>query len=94
MNRRTFTAIGVSILLGASALFAFGAWAKEPLRITKEELRQRLDNGKVVVVDVRTGGSWVNSDRKIAGAVREDPEDVNSWAKRYAKGNPLVLYCA
>ncbi len=94
MNGRTFAAIFVAVALSASALYAVDAWAESPARITKEDLLRRLDHREIVVVDVRTGGSWRNSDRMIAGAVREDPDDVNRWAERYAKGKPLVLYCA
>jgi hypothetical protein len=53
-----------------------------------------LGNPGIVIVDVRSGGDWKGSDRKIAGAVREEPNDVGAWEYRYAKDTHLVLYCA
>jgi rhodanese-related sulfurtransferase len=68
--------------------------ATEPPRITKEELKQHLGDPKVVIVDVRAGGDWKKSDRKISGAVREEPNDAGAWAMRYPKDKLIVLYCA
>jgi rhodanese-related sulfurtransferase len=46
------------------------------------------------VIDVRAAGDWDGSDRKIAGAVREDPAAAGKWEGKYPKGKTLVLYCA
>jgi hypothetical protein len=63
-------------------------------RMNKDELKALLGKPDVVVIDVRAGGDWASSDEKIAGAVREDPTDVGSWAGKYPKDKTLVLYCA
>jgi len=63
-------------------------------RITKEELKAKLDNPDLVIIDVRFGLDWTGSDLKIKGAVREDPEAVGSWANKYPKDKTLVFYCA
>lgn len=63
-------------------------------RMSKDELKALMGKPGVVVIDVRTGGDWSSSAEKIAGAVREDPGDVESWAKKYSKDQTLVLYCA
>lgn len=64
-------------------------------RITKEELKALLNDASVVVIDVRTDWSWKESDKKIKGALREDPlADVKTWASRYPKEKRIVLYCA
>ena len=63
-------------------------------KMTKEDLKGRLGDPEVVVVDVRAGGSWDNSPTKIKGAVREDPTAVQSWVEKYPKDKTLVFYCS
>ena len=63
-------------------------------RMTKEELKAKLGDPNFIVVDVRLGADWTGSDLKIKGAVREDPEAIESWATRYPKDKTLVFYCA
>ncbi len=62
--------------------------------ITPEELKAKLGSPDITILDVRRAAHWNASDRKIVGAVREDPESVESWAGKYAKEKTLVLYCA
>ena len=62
--------------------------------ITKEELKARMDNSDVVILDVRTGGDWKSSEFKIKGAKRANPNDFNKWAEAYPKSKTLILYCA
>lgn len=94
MKKGRYAAFGALIVLLASVLVSPDVSAADPLRITKEELKQRLGNPEIAIVDVRSGGDWKGSDRKIAGAVRGEPNDVEGWEKRYAKDKPIVLYCA
>ncbi len=63
-------------------------------RMTKQALRAVMGNPDVIIIDVRQPGDWANSDLKIKGAVREDPEAVQSWANKYPKDKTLVFYCA
>jgi rhodanese-related sulfurtransferase len=62
--------------------------------MTKDELKGMLGNPDLVIIDVRTQQNWADSDLKIRGAVREDPESLDSWANKYPKDKTLVLYCA
>jgi rhodanese-related sulfurtransferase len=62
--------------------------------MTKDELRNLIEEGDVIVVDVRTGRDWKSSEYKIHTAVREDAAQVASWAKKYSKDKTLVFYCA
>lgn len=94
MKKGRNAAFGALCLLLASVLFSSDVSAAGPPRITIEELKQRLGNPEIVIVDVRSGGDWRESERKIAGAVREAPNDVGGWEKRYAKDKPMILYCA
>ena len=63
-------------------------------RMTKDQLKAMLDNPNLVIIDVRAGADWLRSDMKIKGAIREDYNDVKSWAHKYFKGRLIVLYCA
>ena len=64
-------------------------------RMNKEELKQKLGNSDVVILDVRASKDWNKSELKIKGAVREDPAiDVQSWAHKYPREKTLVFYCA
>jgi len=63
-------------------------------RMTKDELKARLGNPDLLIIDVRYGKDWTDSDLKIKGAVREDPKAFDSWASKYPKDKTLVFYCA
>ena len=63
-------------------------------RMTKEELKAMLGNPNLIIIDVRYGKDWTDSDLKIRGAVREDPEAFDSWANKYPKDKTLLFYCA
>jgi rhodanese-related sulfurtransferase len=62
--------------------------------ITKEDLNKMLDVPGVTVIDVRVERDWTSADRKIKGAVREDPDRVDTWAGKYSKDKTIVLYCS
>ena len=66
----------------------------EAPRMTKDTLRARLGDPNLFIIDVRYGKDWTESDLKIKGAVREDPEAFDSWANKYPKDKTLVFYCA
>lgn len=66
----------------------------EAPRMAKEELKARLGSPDLVLLDVRYGRDWTDSNLKIAGAVREDPKKFDTWKGNYSKGKTLVLYCA
>lgn len=78
----------------AVMLFSRGAFAADVPRMTKEKLKTLLGNENLIVIDVRTGRDWQNSEYKVKGAVREEPGDFSSWADKYPKDKTLVLYCA
>jgi len=72
-------------------LFFTGARDQAP-RMTKEELLPMLGKPNVVVIDVRLGDGWKESDVKIKGAVRQNPTKVSSWMDNYPKDKTLVFY--
>jgi rhodanese-related sulfurtransferase len=66
--------------------------ADEVGTITKEELAKHLEDGSLVVIDVRI--NWDASQRKIKNAVRQDPHAVDDWKDHYDRSQPIVLYCS
>jgi len=86
--------IGILFLLLGVGMFAKLLLSADVPRMTKDELKAMLGNPDLVMVDVRSGKDWTDSEMKIKDAVREDPRDVESWAKKYTKDKILVLYCA
>lgn len=93
MNKKYIFSL-LMVLLSLNSLLTFAIASTDAPRISKEELKSRLGDKDIVVIDVRTGYDWEKSDSKIRGAVREDPKDAASWAKKYTKEKTIVLYCA
>ena len=62
-------------------------------RITREELKAKLGDPAVTVIDVRYKANWKKSGQKIVRAVREDPNEISSWVGKYKKDQMLVFYC-
>ena len=94
MKERLSKVFTVLLVVSAIALFAKAAVAKEVPRIPKEDFREMLGNPDVIIIDVRVGKDWKNSQSKIKGAVREKPKKAKSWAYKYDKDKIYVLYCA
>lgn len=86
---RKFT-LSVTLLLTIG--FFTLAFSAEVLRMSKEELKALLDHPDLVLIDVRYGKDWTDSDVKIKGAVREDPDGLKSWANKYSPDKTIVLY--
>jgi len=63
-------------------------------RITKEELKAKMDKGQdIIVLDVRTGGSYDGSKVKIKGALRIAPDEVETRYKELTKDKEIITYC-
>jgi len=61
--------------------------------ISKEGLRSQLSKPEIALIDVRPSLGWILSFSKIKGAVREDPDKVQSWVNDYSKDITIMLYC-
>ena len=94
MGRKMFMVFAVAVSVIGSGLLSSTVKAAEVPRITKEELRAKLGDPNLVILDVRRGADWSTSSVKIKGAVRADPGDVAAWADTYPTEKTLVLYCA
>ena len=92
---------GKTAWTAAFALFA-AAWiscspgfaADEAPRIAKEEVKALMNDPNVALLDARITQDWRKSDKKIKGAVRVDPLDVEAWAGNYPKDKKIIVYCA
>lgn len=66
------------------------------LRISPADLAKRMAEEEVLVVDVRQDEPYGNSDLKIAGSVRLDPnsdEAIQAFMAAHDKAKPVVTYC-
>jgi hypothetical protein len=91
--KKRFVISALVIFFLAGILIPFARSAEAP-RMTKEELKPMLGSSDLTIIDVRRESDWTGGDLKIKGAIREDPEAIESWAKKYPKEKTLVLYCA
>ncbi len=80
--------VAVSLALAVPCLAA----SKVPL-VSKQTLKSWLNDPNVMIIDIRLF-SYNTSKRKIKGAVRQDPNNVESWAKTLPKDKKIVVYCS
>jgi hypothetical protein len=78
------------------ALFLIGAGETpldtKALRMTKEQLKPLLGSKDLVVIDIRLDEQWRFSNRKIPGAVHENPAVPSEWIDKYPKDKTIVFY--
>ena len=91
VRKATVWAVLVFIALGFGVVIAGAA---DVPKISKDKLKTMLGNPEVVVIDVRTLWDRNMSLKQIKGAIREDPADVKSWAKKVPQEKIVVVYCA
>jgi hypothetical protein len=84
----------IVVCLGIVFFIGLAAAAEEAPKITPEQLKAVLGDANVIIIDVRLGPDWTDSDAKIKGAVRENPMQVNEWMNKYPKDKTIVFYCA
>ena len=86
-----------AIVLTVSLMLAF-TWScaigQEAPRLDKETLKSWLSDPQVVILDVRQPQDWQVNDKKIKGAVRQDPNEFKTWTATLPKDKKIVLYCA
>ena len=91
--RLILTAVVFVVLVFVAA--AFSALNPDAVpRVTVEELKAMLLGGRdVVILDVRSGGSYNASKVKIKGAVRIPPQELKDRFSEISKGKKVVAYC-
>jgi len=92
MKKRLFAHF-IFILFLAGVFTSLALSADVP-KLTKDELKALFGNPDLIIVDVRYDKHWADSDLKIKGALREDPEKIESWLNKYSKDKIIVFYCA
>jgi hypothetical protein len=93
MLSKILTILMVIVAMGCAATGKTSVTGKAP-RMTKEQLKGKLGDPSLAILDVRSGRDWNAGVEKIPGAVREDPMAYDQWAAKYPKEKTLVLYCA
>jgi len=91
--KKRFFLVTLVILIMVEGCAMFEKSVDAP-RMTKERLEAMLGNPNLLIIDVRYGKDWTDSNLKIRGAVREDPEAFDSWANKCPKDKTLVFYCS
>ncbi len=85
----------LAILITLAMGFSVAVASEKVPRMSKEQLKEMAGKPDVVILDVRSGSDWGKDQKKILGAIREDPnKPTKSWAEKYGKEKTIVLYCA
>ena len=63
-------------------------------RMSTDELKSKLGDADLVVLDARGNWDWVKSEEQIPGSDRVSPGGASQWAANYPKEKTIVLYCA
>ena len=92
MEQKAVRWLAAVLSLGVVLAMVVPAMSQEVPRISKEDLKELLGKPDVVIVDVRAGSDWNASTFKIKGAVREEPDKVDSWIEKYPMDKTLVFY--
>lgn len=83
----------LTAFLGLLLIGAGEAPPKEKVpQITKEELKPKLGSKDLIIIDVRLDEQWRFSNRKIPGAVHENPTVLATWMDKYPKDKTIVFY--
>ncbi|NIS78953.1 MAG: hypothetical protein GTO14_01735 [Anaerolineales bacterium] len=92
MRDKNLRILAAGLVLALIGLSAPAAVAEEASRMSKEELKAMLGTPELVILDVRLGDDWEESEITITGAIRENPKEFESWANKYSKDQTIVLY--
>ena len=65
-----------------------------PDRISKEEVKRRLDAGeRIVLLDTRSDDAWRKADTQIPGSRRISPDAVDQHLNEIPRDGLIVTYC-
>jgi len=63
-------------------------------RITIQQLKAKMDaNEDIIIMDVDGSYAWNARSKKIKGAIRVDPENIDAGIKNLPKDKEVVTYC-
>ena len=61
--------------------------------ITATDLKPLLTAGRVTVLDVRRQNDFDTDPVMLPGALRCNPEDIDTWSRELRPDQDIVLYC-
>ncbi|HXG93958.1 MAG TPA: rhodanese-like domain-containing protein [Blastocatellia bacterium] len=68
--------------------------AKEPTRVTVEEVLERMNRGEsLTFVDSRNPKAWADADTKLPEAVRVPADEVAQNLARIPRDRTIITYC-
>jgi rhodanese-related sulfurtransferase len=83
----------LALLLGVSGCATTSEKSSQTIpQMSKEELKSRLQDPSLVILDVRRPQDWKQSGKKIKGAVQENPNKFENWYAGYPKAKTILLY--
>jgi hypothetical protein len=91
MRKTKFLAMALAVSLMSAFTWAYSSGEK-PRLLEKGTIKSWLFDREVIILDVRAPKDWNVSDKKIKGAVRQDPDEVKTWAANLPKNKRIVLY--
>lgn len=66
----------------------------EPLRISVDEVKRRLDSGEsIAFVDARADDAWRKAELQIPGSIRVPPDEADAHLDEIPKHRLIVSYC-
>jgi len=90
----SWAVLALAFFLASQAWGVAYAADKDVPRVGKDTLKGWLGDANLLLIDVRAAGDWQESNKKIKGAQRQDPQKVKDWAVTLPKDKKIVLYCA
>jgi hypothetical protein len=95
MRRLLLPTVFIVLFLGLSTGEVLALSKEDVPMITPKELKAKLDRGeKVIILDMRVGGSYTKSKVRIKNDVRMSLETVGMRAKELPMGYEIVTYCS
>ncbi len=94
MKKDKFLTIkSIALSLALVGLIIISALAADSIpKISKEKLKEMLDNSDVIILDVRDSENWQKSEFKIKGAIRRIPKFFDTWVNEFPRDKRLFLY--
>ena len=92
MRRASFALL--ALVLAVLVPLSYSLAAAEVQFVDADTLKSWLGAPDLLLIDVRSAGTWNRSDIKIQGAVRGDPakDKVAVWGKNLPKDKKIVVY--
>ena len=84
--------LGLGLVVYVPGLTATPADTDMVPRMSKEELKAKIEDPAIFILDVRLAGHLARSSAKIKGALWVEAKDVSQWSRLFPKNSTFVLY--